>query len=429
MGARPLRTRSANDTLTVSGMPNANHRSMKLLHLADIHLGASYSGFGALARQRGMDVLDAFRRLPDIATEERVDAVLVAGDLFDGPQAPPEAMAAVRETLRRFVDLCIPVFMVPGNHDAVTLRLDPYRELARGSRVVVQTGEERPDRPWPVDDERGLRLAEKHSAYILAAPRFGDPVRIETENGPLLVYGIAFDGAECRDPLATFQRVEGPGVHVALLHASVHDVGHWKASGSSLTTTTEALKSLDVDYIALGDHHRPRLPEDFGGVPACYPGSFAGCDLTETGPRGYVVVTAAPGEPPQVDHRDAGVLPISAVELDVSAYPDHVRIAEALGRMLPPRAVPVVRLVGEPSFPLDSDLVATELAERYGHAEVADETRYYASSRLDELAEMDTVAGHVVRLGRDRIDEAASEEARAVAQRALRSALRALEVD
>jgi exonuclease SbcD len=402
---------------------------MNLLHIADVHLGASYSGFGGLAERRSREVLDAFRRLPDMAAEERVDAILFAGDLFDGPQPGTEIMAAVRDTLRRFMDLCVPVFMVPGNHDAVTLRLDPYRELARGSRVVVQTGEDRPDRPWPVVDEQGRRLAEKHSIYILAAPRFGDPVHVETDSGPLHVYGIAYDSAESRDPLATFRRREGSGVHVALVHASVRDAGHWKASGSSLAVGSAELAALDVDYIALGDHHRPRMPEEFGDLQACYPGSFAACDLTETGPRGYVLAEVKPGVAARVEHRDAGVLQVAAIELDVTPFTDHVRVVESLGRMLPPQAVPVVRLVGEPAFPLDVDQVTAELAERYGHAQVADETRYYASARLAELAELDTVAGHVVRLGRERIEAAPEGPKRAVAQRALRAALRALEVD
>lgn len=402
---------------------------MKILHTADVHLGATYSSFGNLAARRSSEVLDAFRRLPDTVAEERVDAVVFAGDLFDGPQPPTETMAAVRDVLRRLMDLCIPVFMIPGNHDATTLRLDPYRELARGSRVVVQTGVARPDRPWPVADEQGRRLAEKHSIYILAAPRFGEPVRVETDSGPLHVYGIAYDSAECRDPLATFKRVDGAGVHLAVLHASVHDVDHWKASGNSLTTTTTELRALDVDYIALGDHHRPKLPEDFDDLPACYPGSFAACDLTETGPHGYVLATVSPGGDLRVEHRQSGIQEVAGVELDVSACADHVRIVETLARMLPPDAVPVVRLVGEPSFPLDADTVAAELSERYGHAQVSDETRYYASSRLDELAEMDTVAGHIVRLGRERIEEAPEGPKRVVAQRALRAALRALEVD
>ena len=120
---------------------------------------------------------------------------------------------------------------------------------------------------------------------------------------------------------------------------------------------------------------------------------------------------------------------MTGVELDVSPFSDHVRVTEALARMLPSNGVPVARLVGEPSFPLDADVVAAELAARYGHAQVVDETRYYASYRLDELAEADTVAGHVVRLGRQRIAAAADDASRTVAQRALRAALRALEVN
>lgn len=402
---------------------------MKLLHLADVHLGASYSGFGDLAAQRRREVLQAFRRVPELATDERVDAVLLAGDLFDGPEGENETLAAVREILRRLVDACIPVFMVPGNHDAITLKLNPYRELARSGRVVVQNGEREDERRWPVVDERGQRLAEKHSAYVLTRPRFGRPVTVQTESGPLHVYGIAYDGAECRDPLTTFKRHPAEGVHVALLHAAVHDAGHWRGSGNSLVVSPPDLGRLDVDYVALGDHHRQRLPEEFEGAPACYPGSFAATDLTEAGPRGYVIAEVTPGGAPRVEHRDAGLRPVASLELDVTGCEDDVEVAERAAALLPSRCVPVVRLGGEPSFPLDADGVSAELRERYGHAAVTDDTRFYAAGRLDELAGLDTVAGHLVRLGRRRLEEAETEEDRVVGQHALRTALRALGVD
>jgi exonuclease SbcD len=388
---------------------------MKLLHAADLHLGAAYSGFGSLGPERGREVLDAFRRLPEVAAEERVDAVMVAGDLFDSPRPGTETLAAVRETLRRFMDACIPVFLVPGNHDAVTLRFSPYRELARGSRVVEQR-------------DGAARRSEKHSVYILVRPHFAAPVTVETEGGPLHVYGIAYDPAECRDPIATFARKAAPGVHVMLLHASVRAADHWQGS-NSLVLPTRALDGIDVDYIALGDHHRPRTPSAFGGTAACYPGSFAATDLSEAGPRGYVLVELTPGRPPEVEHRDAGVTPVAAVEVDVTGLTDDIGVAEAAIRLAPARAVPAVHLVGEPAFPLDTDVVTAELIERYGHAAVVDGTRFYASERLDELAGEDTVAGHVVRLARHRIDQAEGEEQAEIERTALRLALRALEVD
>lgn len=413
----------------VTAQPMQTGLDMRLLHVADIHLGASHSAFGALAGGRARDVLDAFRRLPDTALEHRADAVLIAGDLFDGPQPQPEVLAAVRETLRRFIDACIPVFMVPGNHDAMTLKLNPYHELARAARVVMDEDRREPGREWAVQDEEGQRLAQKHRAYILARPEFGQPVSVDTEHGPLHVYGISYDAAESREPLSTFRRAEMDGVHVVLLHAAIHDAAHWQSSGNALTMTPDALDTLEADYIALGDHHRHRPPEEFNGAPACYPGSFAALDLTESGPRGYVLVDLEPGQPPRVQHVPSGIRAVAALDLDVSTCEDDVEVAERAARAVPQDAIPVLRISGEPAFPLDADAITAELRERYGHALVVDDTRYFASQRLEELSGQDTVAGHVVRLGRERIAAAATPEDQEVAQRALRVALRALGVE
>jgi DNA repair protein SbcD/Mre11 len=401
---------------------------MRLLHVADVHLDAAYAGFGALARERAVEVVEAFRRLPDAAVEARADAVLIAGDLFDGPHVSPSTMSVVREVLGRFVDLCIPLFLVPGNHDGISLKLSPYRELARGPRVVVQNGLEEGGRRWTNGDEAGRRLAAKHSIHLLTRPRLGEPVTVETGSGPLHVYGAAYDRAECTDPVATFQRKPADGVHVVLLHAYVHGAGRWRASRNALTVGLDALEQLAVDYIALGDQHRPALPDQFDGCPACYPGSFAATDIAETGPRGYVIVDIEPGESPRIRHRDAGVTQTAALEADVSSCGGDDQVAELAAGLAPDGVIPFVRLVGEPAFPMDADAVAARLVERFGHAAVVDETHYYAAERLDELAAADTVVGHVIRQGRERIASAGTEPERERAQRALRVVLRALEV-
>ena len=59
---------------------------------------------------------------------------------------------------------------------------------------------------------------------------------------------------------------------------------------------------------------------------------------------------------------------------------------------------------------------------------MTDASSYYANARLDRIAAEDTVAAHVVRLARRRIEAATGDDDRAVVERALRIALRALEV-
>lgn len=376
---------------------------IRILHLADVHLGATCSAFGNLAEKRRKSVLEAFRRLPDAAEREGAAALVVAGDLFDGPRPEPEVVAAARETFRRLGDAGRPVFLIPGNHDATTLLPNPYRD------------------PFP-----GVRL--------LDAPSFGEPVSVDTPGGPLHAYGVAYDRARDPDPVAGFRRADLAGLHVVLLHGPVPDAPHWSTSGNALRLEPDALRGLDADYIALGDYHRFRPPEGFdagGALPACYPGSFAAVDLTETGPRGWVVADLAPGEAPAVRHVPSGVRPVvDAGEVDVSGFGSSAEVADAIAVRVPAEAIPVARLVGIPGFPLDADAVRAHLTERFGHAGVTDASRYFASERLEELARQETVVGHVVRLGLRRIqEEPDGDPERAVAERALRYALASLEVE
>ena len=79
---------------------------------------------------------------------------------------------------------------------------------------------------------------------------------------------------------------------------------------NALRLPLDALAGLECDYVALGDYHGFRPPQRFGGEPhppACYPGSFAALDLTETGPRGCVVADVEAGRPPRVSRRASAV--------------------------------------------------------------------------------------------------------------------------
>lgn len=373
---------------------------MKLLHLADVHLGASMSPFGDRADDRRRWLLNAFRELPAIAEWEGVHAVLVAGDLFDRPEPGAGTVAAAAETFARLQEAGRPVFAVPGNHDSSTLHHHPYAEPLGGARVFLSPGFER--------------------------------ATVETAAGPLHVYGLAYDMGREDAPLSTWERADLPGVHVALLHGSVEFSPHWKIGKNALRLPLAALAALDCDYVALGDYHGFRPPDRFGGetpARACYPGSFAALDLTETGPRGYVVAEVEVGRAPRVAHRASTLPPLQDVgTVDAGGATDHDEVLRRIVARVDDGALPLVRIVGVPDFPLDVEAVRARLEERYGFARVEDASTFYASARLDEIAGGDTVAGHVVRLGRSRVEAAGDEAEKALVERALRVALRALEV-
>jgi DNA repair exonuclease SbcCD nuclease subunit len=373
---------------------------MRILHIADVHLGASFSSFGPGAETRAEQVLGAFRHLPEVARGHGAHAVLVAGDLFDSPRPAERYAAEARETIRRLLEVVPAVFLVPGNHDPLVFPGSPYANLPEG-------------------------------AHVFGRPEFGDPVTVDTEAGELHVYGMAFDSTQSTGPIAGFRRADLPGVHAVILHGAVQDAPHW-AGGESLRLTRDDLAALDAHYIALGDYHRFRPPEEFdkdGSVPACYCGSFAALDHTETGTRGVVIADVQPGRPVSVSLVASEVAPLQSLDaVDVSTCEDDLQAADLVAGLVQPGSLPVVTLTGQTEYAVDPARVEAELTARFSFAHVIDRSRFYDSARLGELATRGDVIGHVARLGLSRIRAAQGEDEVRLRERALRRALRAMGV-
>ena len=376
---------------------------IRLLHLSDIHLGGTCDDFGDQADVRRQEILEAFRGLPQVAEADQVDAVLIAGDLFDSAAPTDYTLAVVRQTLRRLVDAGRPVFIIPGNHDAITCNPDLFADQFGG-------------------------------AHVFRAPRFRAPISVETSAGPLHVYGLGYDWAR-PDPLGTFQRSEAPGAHVVLLHGCMAGMPNWRWYPNALRIPGDWLRNVEADYVALGESHLFRAPQDVpdGNQRACYPGSFAALDLAETGQHGCVLAEVEAGTVPRIELRPSRTRPVFDVgEFDVSGSINEEALAGAVADQVEEGSIPTVKLIGELSFPLQAERVQERLAKQFGCARVLDATWYASSSRLDEVAEQDTIAGHVVRLGRQRLQEAERREGEGspeLAERAMRLALRSLRIE
>src|SRR3954463_2098024 len=108
---------------------------MRFIHTADWHLGRLFHGVHLTEDQH-----HALMQLVDLVREERPDAVLVAGDIYDRAVPPPEAGELLDEVLCRLViDLKVPVVLIAGNHDSPQ-RLQFGSRLMKGRRLYV-TGE------------------------------------------------------------------------------------------------------------------------------------------------------------------------------------------------------------------------------------------------------------------------------------------------
>ena len=131
---------------------------MKLMHLSDLHLGKRLHEASLLE-----DQADILEKLLDVAAAERPDAVLIAGDVYDKPVPPAEAVQLFDGFLSRLADGGFPVLCIAGNHDSA-------ERLAFGSRLM---------------DGRGVYFAPVYDGDVR-------PVTLEDAWGPVDFYLLPF---------------------------------------------------------------------------------------------------------------------------------------------------------------------------------------------------------------------------------------------
>ncbi|MHC1579889.1 MAG: metallophosphoesterase family protein, partial [Candidatus Alkanophagales archaeon] len=98
---------------------------MRLAHIADTHLGFRQYNL----EEREQDFYDVFAEAVDKALEERADAFIHSGDLFDTPQPPIRALLVFKNCIRRIRDAGVPFYAVLGDHDTPKRRGVPPQAL------------------------------------------------------------------------------------------------------------------------------------------------------------------------------------------------------------------------------------------------------------------------------------------------------------
>lgn len=122
---------------------------MRFIHLADLHIGKRVNGFPMLEDQRYI-----LQQMIDQIKEFEVDAVMIAGDIYDKPVPSAEAVDLFDDFLVGLTRLGVRVFLISGNHDSAE-RISYAGRLLRESQVYISPRFEGRIRPIPVTDEYG----------------------------------------------------------------------------------------------------------------------------------------------------------------------------------------------------------------------------------------------------------------------------------
>src|SRR6202142_4739785 len=90
---------------------------LRLLHTADLHLGARHTDLGERAAVLRERQFAAFKTSVELAMAEQVDIFLIAGDLFDSNTQPRRSVERVAAELGRLARAGIRTVVIPGTHD------------------------------------------------------------------------------------------------------------------------------------------------------------------------------------------------------------------------------------------------------------------------------------------------------------------------
>jgi DNA repair protein SbcD/Mre11 len=264
---------------------------MRILHTADWHLGRTFHGADLrLAHEAALDTLvETVRR-------ERVDLVLVAGDVCDRAVPPVEALELYDDTVRRFVDAGAAVVVTSGNHDSAR-RLRVNSRLLEAAGVHVRTDVSRVGEPVLVADEHGP-VAVHPLPWLepsVAGRDLGDPA-LRSHSG---VLGAAM--GRVREDLASRPGVRSVVASHAFVAGGAASDSEREIAVGGVAVVPAAVFS-GVDYVALGHLHRPQevvAGVRYSGSPIAF--SFSEGDgggkqaaLVELGAHGLVRTEPVP---------------------------------------------------------------------------------------------------------------------------------------
>lgn len=373
---------------------------LRLLHTADVHLGARHADLGDRAATQRERQFAAFVATVDLALGEKVDLVLIAGDLFDSNVQPRRSVERAASQLQRLVDARIRLVIAPGTHDVYD-RASIYRAYdlsamagAVGSDLVTVLDPDHPD----------VHLA---SLDVVVHGRC-----FATKRAP---HSPLQDLDASKDTRATW--------HVGLLHAALAIEG--KTDGDDVVITTDEIAATHLDYLALG-HWHSMVKGKAGRTAYAYSGAPEPIALDQDGAGNVLLVRleAADGKKTvTVEERKVGRTRVEKVQLDAASVGSQPSLVSKLAERADQDLVLDVEIRGVKPDELDVhvDEVETELADRFLKVRVRD--RSVAPLPEGPVVSADTVLGAFIRDLEAQIAEAEARDDEATSNE-LRDSLR-----
>lgn len=384
----------------------------RLLHMADVHLGARHDDLGATAAAQRERQFAAFQRAIELAIAEKVDLVLICGDLFDSNSQPRRSVERAAAELGKLAARHIPVVIIPGTHDCYEsgsiYRVFDMAEMAgaksatagEASLITVLT-----DRRDLVDFPA---IGVTVMSHVFPAKRASESPLTSMRAAALSARG---DGTRAGNWL------------VGMIHGSVAVPGRFEQD--EVLITEQEIADSGLDYLAMGHWHSFREARA-GSTTYAYSGAPEPVALDQDG-AGQVLLVNLDEKDGQravsIEARPVGRTRFRKLEIDAATITSQAALDASLRELGDANLVLDARIVGvrPDQLDLNVDELTQQLEGKFLRIRVRDISAVAMSDAA--VAPPDTILGAFTRDFRARIDD---HETRGDAERAaeLREALR-----
>ncbi|WP_302610518.1 exonuclease SbcCD subunit D [uncultured Mitsuokella sp.] len=296
---------------------------MRFIHTADWHLGRYFHGLHLTADQRAI----IMEQLVPLVHEEKAEAVVIAGDIYDRGVPPVEAVDLFDEFLQKMAEAKVKVFYVAGNHDSEA-RLNFGGRLMREAGIFVRGRLDAQMKPFIIEDEFGPLAVMLYPYMEPAAVRavFGLTETMDFERAHEFV--LAASRKNIPEGMRTLAVA-----HAFLAGGLSSDSERPLAVGGSSNVSPALFR--DFSYTALGHLHNPQRA---GADHIRYSGSLMKYSFDEAEQKKGVLVVDIDGEGkasskfvPLVPPHDIRRIraPFAAIEQDREKYPaseDYIEV-------------------------------------------------------------------------------------------------------
>ena len=237
-------------------------------------------------------------RIVDLCLEERVDALLLAGDLYDGDQTSMKTARFLAEQIRRLHEAGIRVYIIRGNHDA----------LSRITKELIF-----PDSVKVFGGRAETVLVDRDAGHF-----------------PVAIHGLSFSQPHAPESLVgKYKPVVPDAVNIGIMHTSLAGApGHDAYAPCGLAD----LQNTGFQYWALGHVHKRSIVE--GACAIVMPGMPQGRDINEAGAKSVTLVTVRDDRSIHIEERATSIAQFERVSIDASGLDDWRDVITAMTRAL-----------------------------------------------------------------------------------------------